>query len=88
MGAGNLALILTAMLIYRGAGWPTADILFGIIVLLLIWARYLDIVRYQGTTADGEPASMAHLKRYALILVVVAAALWAVARSLGAGFAQ
>jgi hypothetical protein len=88
MGLGNVALVLTALWIYQSAGWSIADILFGVIPLLMIGSRYLDIVRHQGTTANGEePATMAHLKRYALTLVMVAAALWAVTRALGPGFA-
>ena len=87
MGVGNLALVLTASWIYHSAGWSIADILFGVIPLLMIVVRYVDIVRFQGTTVDGdEPATMAHLKQYALTLVMVTAALWAVARALGPGF--
>lgn len=87
MGLGNVALVLTALWIYRSAGWSIADILFAVIVLVLIGARYVDIVRYRGSTADGnEPATMAHWKRYALTVAAVAAALWVVARALGKAF--
>ena len=87
MGAGNLALVLTALWIYQSAGWSIADILFVVIPLLMIGSRYIDIVRHHGMTADAdEPATMAHLKRFALTLVNLAAALWAMARALGPGF--
>ncbi|HET7599654.1 MAG TPA: hypothetical protein VFK09_05155 [Gemmatimonadales bacterium] len=87
MGAGNLALVLTAFWNAQSAGWSVADIIFAVLPLLMIGFRYIDIVRYQGMTADGDaPATMAHLKRYALTVVLVAAALWAGSRALRPGF--
>ncbi len=86
MGFGNIALVITALLIYRSAGSSIADLVFWLIVGLSIGARYIDIVRYQGTTVDGEPATTAHFKRHALTLLVAGAAVWAVARALGPGF--
>ena len=87
MGGGNLALVLIALWIYRSAGWSLRDLLFGVIVLLLVVARYVDIVRFHGQTADAEgPATMTHWKRYSLTLVAIAVTLWAVARVLGPGF--
>ena len=88
MAFGNIALIMAALLIYKSAGWSIADFAFWLIVGLLIGARYIDIVRYKGTTAHGEPATMAHFKRYVGMLLVAGAAVWAVARALGPGFAQ
>jgi hypothetical protein len=87
MGAGNIALVIAALAIYKSASWSIADLVFWLFVGLLISARYIDIARYQGTTAHGEPATVAHLKRYVLLLLAVAAAVWAVARALGPGFA-
>ncbi|MDP3767066.1 MAG: hypothetical protein Q8S13_03550 [Dehalococcoidia bacterium] len=86
MGFGNIALVMAVLSIYKSAGWSIADLAFWLIVGLLIGARYIDIVRYKGTTAHGEPATMAHFKRYVAILLVAGAALWAVARALGPGF--
>ena len=87
MGLGNIALVMVALIVYKSAGWSIADLAFWLTVGLLICARYIDIVRYQGTTADGEPATTAHFRRYALMLVVVSAVVWTVARLLGPGFA-
>jgi hypothetical protein len=53
---------------------------------VLIGTRYVDIVRYQGLTADGQPATMAHFRRYAIVLLATAVALWAATRALGPGF--
>jgi hypothetical protein len=86
MGLGNIALVMAALGIYKSAGWSIADVAFWLIVGLLVGARYLDIARYQGVTVEGEPATTAHFRRYALILLVVSAAVWAAARALGPGF--
>ena len=88
MAVGNIALVMAALAIYTSAGWSIADLAFWLIVGLLIGARYIDIVRYKGTTVHGEPATTAHFKRYVLILLVVGAAVWAVARALGPGFPE
>lgn len=87
MAFGNIALVMAALSIYTSAGWSTADLALWLIVGLLIGARYIDIVRYKGTTIHGEPATMAHFMRYVLIILMVGAGVWAVARALGPGFA-
>jgi hypothetical protein len=86
MGVGNIALVMAALAIFKGASWSIADLAFWLTVGLLIGARYIDLVRFRGTTIHGEPATTAHFKRYALILLVVSAVVWAVARALGPGF--
>ncbi len=86
MGVGNIALVMAALAISKSAGWSIWDLAFWLTVGLLIGARYIDLVRFRGTTIHGEPATTAHVKRYALILVVVGTVVWAVARALGPGF--
>lgn len=88
MGLGNIGLAMAALVIYQSAGWSIADLVFWLIVGLLVGVRYVDIVRYKGTTVHGEPATTAHFKRYLLMLLVVSGAVWAVARALGPGFAR
>jgi hypothetical protein len=88
MGFGNIALLMAALSIYKSAGWSIADLAFWLTAGLLVGARYIDIARYHGTTAHGEPATTAHFKRYALTLLVACGAIWAVARALGPGFAR
>jgi hypothetical protein len=87
MGFGNIALIMVALVVYKSASWSIADLAFWLTVGLLICARYVDIVRYKGTTVDGEPATTAHFRRYVLMLVLVSAVVWTAARLLGPGFA-
>jgi hypothetical protein len=48
-------------------------------VLAMLVLRYVDIVKLGGTTADGEPASRAHLRRYAVGVVSVTAAVYVLA---------
>lgn len=85
MMLGNVGLLFAALKIYMSTGWSVADVAFWLIVCLLIGARYIDIVRFKGQTMNGEPATMAHLRRYVLLVLVAGAALWAVARALGPG---
>ena len=86
MAHGNIALVMAAFSIYEGAGRLHAGLASWLIVALLTGARYIDIVRFKGTTIQGEPATTAHLKRYVLVLVVASAAIWTIARTLGPGF--
>jgi hypothetical protein len=86
MGVGNIALVIAALAISNSAGRSLADLAFWLTVGLLIGARYIDLVRFRGTTIHGEPATKAHFKRYAFVLLVVGAAVWVVARALGPGF--
>ena len=86
MFGGNLALVVLAGLIFQSAGWTIADLAYWLIVGLLVSARYIDIARFNGATADLEPATTAHLKRYSLLLVLGAAAVYVTARALGPGF--
>jgi hypothetical protein len=52
-------------------------------VVLMIAARRVDITRWRGTTASGEPATLAHWRRYSLALVGVTSAVFLVAHALG-----
>ncbi len=83
---GNIALLMATASVYGSGGWSIADVVFWLIVGLLIGARYIDIVRFKGKTADGKLATMAHLKRYVLMVLLGGVALWAAARALGPGF--
>lgn len=87
MGVGNIGLVVAVLAVYESTtGWTIADLLFWGVVGVLIGTRYVDIVRYQGLTADGQPATMAHFRRYAIVLLATAVALWAATRALGPGF--
>jgi hypothetical protein len=77
MGFGNLALTLTAILIIQRRSFSAMDAAYWVVVAALLAARYVDITRFAGRTLEGEPAMMMHFRRYALRLLLIAAALWA-----------
>ena len=68
---GNIVLGISAYYIitHRLAFPHPVDLLCGGIVASLILIRYIDIARYEGSTADGEPATPAHWKRYSIFLL-------------------
>lgn len=77
----SLAVIAT-----RGAPFPSAlDAVVWLAVALTIAARRLDITRWQGKTASGEAATLAHWRRHAVIVVAVTAAASVIAHAIGGG---
>ncbi len=55
----------------------------GAAVAAMALARYVDIVRFQGTTSDGEPATVGHFWRYVVMVTLVAGAAWGAAHLVG-----
>lgn len=78
MIVGNAALVISGFWILqvRDAFFSVADATYGAAIPLLIVARYLDIARFGGSTAYGEPATMAHWRRYAAAVLGGAVAAW------------
>jgi len=76
---GNAILAFCAVSIAQSdPGFGTAaDAIFWTTVGCLMAARYVDIRYLGGYTAYGEPATMAHWRRYSVILAVISAAVWA-----------
>lgn len=81
MGIGNVALALCAVAIlrHRGDFLSAADIVYWALVAALIVVRFVDIRKFGGRTAAGEPASAAHWRRYLVFVIVGSLALWAIA---------
>ena len=56
-------------------------------VIAMIVVRYVDIRFLNGETAAGEPATIAHWRKYSTVLIVVALVLWiaacVIARNMG-----
>jgi len=81
---GNAVILALATAIYHHSGsflsW--ADAAFVAVVAATLALRYVDIRYFNGRTASGKAATMVHWRRYAVILVAVAAALWALAHAL------
>ena len=78
MFLGLFALLICAANIFMGESKSTrtSDIIFWCLVAAMIIVRFLDIKFLDGQTATGEPASIKHWRRYAIVLVVISAAIW------------
>ena len=85
MLVGNFILALCIVFIVqnRGEFFHAADPVFGIAVLSLIVARYVDIKFCRGLTATGVPATMRTWVRYAVFLALGSAVVWAAAHGAG-----
>jgi hypothetical protein len=81
MFLGNFALMICAVNIFVGENKSTrtSDIIFWCVTAAMIIVRFLDIKFLDGLTADGKPASLRHWRRYAIILALSSALVWAAA---------
>jgi hypothetical protein len=72
------------MIVVNEPGFPSIlDGLVWLTVALMIVARRVEITRWQGTTATGEPATLADWRDYARTVVLVTAVAAAIAHMLG-----
>ena len=80
MAIGGMGLGLSGASIVAGSSptYSTADVVYGLLVVLMIVARYVDITRFAGTTASGKPANLAHWRRFALVLLAASVGAWLV----------
>ncbi|MDD5676390.1 MAG: hypothetical protein PHW60_00180 [Kiritimatiellae bacterium] len=78
MGIGNIVLLVCAIyIVHTPARFLSfADLGYWLSVLAMIAVRYVDIHRYGGATATGEPATTAHWRRYAIRLTAGALVAW------------
>ena len=81
VGNGILALCAVAIAA-RSASFSAADLFYWLTVGGLLAARYVDIRYLNGRTAEGKPATPAHWRRYAVILIAVSAVAWIVAHAI------
>ena len=77
---GNLILLFCAYSITqnRSSFFSVADAFYWAAVGCLLAVRYADIRYLKGLTADGDPASMAHWRRYAGLVLIASTCLWLV----------
>jgi hypothetical protein len=75
---GNVVLAFSGLCILqeRENLFSVADISYGVVIPLLVASRYVDIAKFRGDTAYGEPATMAHWRRYALGTLVTSVVAW------------
>jgi hypothetical protein len=83
MVAGNIALVLVLMSVARSPTWTLGplDVFFWACLVGLVLVRYVDVTRLNGRTTEGEPATMAHFRRYAAGLTTLGGAAWSAAQS-------
>jgi hypothetical protein len=83
LGPGFLA-ILTYRIVSDGTGWLTVlDACYGVVLLLMIGGRWRELSSGAGTTITGEAVTVAHLRRYILIVAPAAVAVWIAANAVG-----
>jgi hypothetical protein len=83
--AGNAVLIIGALGIALNKYYNSIAIncIYFAVLLTIIFARYFDIKRYNGTTTEGEPATLNTWKLYSLKAVLAFLIVWAAAQALG-----
>lgn len=85
MFIGNAAVYGSlAVIAMEGSPFPSLlDAAVWLAVALTIGARWLDITRWQGKTASGEAATLAHWRRHSLIIIATTAAASVLAHAVG-----
>ena len=79
---GNIVLVVSAVAIAQRSDLLSVwDAVFWATVLAMVVVRYWDIARCQGLTAEGQPATLKHWRRYVLLLTAVALAAWLAAHA-------
>jgi len=78
MAIGNLILVLSLIGIVRDGHTRlgVGDAVFWTTLVLLALVRYADIRFLEGTTTDGQRATMRHFWRYAASLIALGAVGW------------
>lgn len=79
---GGALLLYAGFFVAQGNNRPKADVLFWGFVIVLIIVRFMDVRFLHGETMDNRPATLRDWRRYTLILLASAAALYALARVL------
>lgn len=80
---GASLLVFGAIFIMQGKDSGPASVLYWLIALGLILARYVDIKYFKGETSDNKPATLKHWRRYSVILLIAAGILYLLAKILG-----
>ncbi len=78
MVGGKTLLVLAAFFIMENIYPLFMEIFYWLTVVALIAARYVDVAVFHGTTCSGEPSTMRHFYRYAIGLLIIASAVFAV----------
>jgi hypothetical protein len=85
---GSAILLFSAIGIIRHEGFLSiADGAFWAALAACIALRYVDVKYLHGHTAAGEPATMAHWRRYVLTMLGLGAAVWGIAHGISCFYA-
>jgi len=79
VGHGALYLALGTIAATRAPLPSYLDGIAGASIVLILGLRYLDITRFAGSTAQGEPATLADWRRHAVWLIGVTIPIWLLA---------
>ena len=86
MFLGPMLLLLVAIgVVNDGGGWgtPKSLVFLGMLAFLLV-CRWAEFHAGDARTAEGEPATPAHLRRYLISAALVGGATWIAANLVGA----
>jgi hypothetical protein len=77
---GGSILVLCAIFVAQGKAPVLADIIFFSLALGLVLIRFIDIRYLKGETADNQPATLKHWRRYSIKLLLAAGFLYSLAK--------
>lgn len=80
MAFGNIVLMICAALVSKGTAPVLTDVLFFATAVGLVVVRYVDITRFGGQTSEGEPATLADWRKYAIGVSIVSLVIWGLAK--------
>jgi hypothetical protein len=69
---------LVALIAQRGS-YSIIDIWFGAAVAIVVFAKLLDVSKFEGTTSEGAPATISDFWGYTLKLLMAATGGWLIA---------
>lgn len=79
-----LLVLMTFIIASTGNGWLTpADLVFFGILVALVIARWLEFRGGNPQTAEGQPATPEHFRRYLIVVIALGLGLWLIANIVG-----
>lgn len=79
-----LLLMLAYQIASKGGGWFTViDAVFFTVLGALLLARWAEFRGGSPQTAEGEPATLAHLRRYVIAAGALGLVVWVIANAIG-----
>lgn len=82
LGNVGLAVIAIVIIMNHPPLFSLYDLLFWAVVVMLIIVRYIDIAYFHGGDSYGDPATMRHWRKYAVLLPAISLVMWAIAHGL------